>query len=162
MRILFSNLPSISTLGKFENGNRFGKLSFVLYERFRNRNFLARFYVFYYEGVHGWIHPVQECVKPLMHAHKVGLETGDNEFAMVGANMFCTAANFDVTQLFAILDLWIRFLSLQFRTMLPVGNRAGTSFSFNKDGNVESMVHICFDEAIMAIRSYLDAGQIWR
>jgi predicted ATPase len=75
-------------MGQLEYGNRFGKLSFTLYDRFKNRNFLARFYAVYYDGVHSWMYPVQESIKPLMYAHKVGLETGDNEFAMVRACCF--------------------------------------------------------------------------
>ena len=33
--------------------------------------------------MHCWTRPVQECSEPLMYAHRVGLETGDNEFALV-------------------------------------------------------------------------------
>jgi hypothetical protein len=41
------------------------------------------FAIVYYDGVHGWIRPVHESLKPLLYAHRVGLETGDSEFAMV-------------------------------------------------------------------------------
>ena len=64
-------------------GYEYGQIGLELNERFSNRSFLARFYAIYYGHVHPRLNPIQESVAPLMYAHQVGLETGDNEFSMV-------------------------------------------------------------------------------
>jgi hypothetical protein len=72
-----------SNLGDTDEGHRLGNISRILFERFPNRNFLPRFYVAYYSYVHPRTNPIDECMQQLVYAQQVGLQTGDNECAMV-------------------------------------------------------------------------------
>lgn len=64
-------------------GCRLGNLAMKIFGTFNNRNFLARVYGIYYFIVHCYTNPIQNSIEPLMYGHRVGLETGDIEFAVV-------------------------------------------------------------------------------
>jgi predicted ATPase len=70
-------------------GYRFGRLGIRLYEKFDTKAWLGRVSAAYYGCVHGWKKPIQEALEPLKYAHRVGLETGDIEFAMLNSNIYC-------------------------------------------------------------------------
>jgi predicted ATPase len=79
-------------VGFVDEGYRFGQVARSVFDRFQNRNFHTRFYSVYYLGVHSYKHPVSECTGPVKNAYLVGLETGDNEFAMVRL-VYCSFGN---------------------------------------------------------------------
>lgn len=66
-----------------KEGYRYGDLSMLIYERFQAKSWLARLFTAYYGSIHAWRRPISEALVPLQLAHRVGLETGDIEFAMI-------------------------------------------------------------------------------
>jgi len=54
-----------------------------MYEEFKNQAWLCRVSVAFYGCVCTWKEPVTKTVGPLDHAYRVGLGTGDIEYAMV-------------------------------------------------------------------------------
>jgi hypothetical protein len=69
------------SLGDVKEGYRISQLGFSLYEVFDSKAWLARISALYFELVHGWINPIDECKLPLEYACHVGLESGDTEAA---------------------------------------------------------------------------------
>ena len=65
-----------------------GRMAFELNNVFDGKAWLCRISALYYGCVHGWKRPTAECLEPLTIAHEVGIESGDIEFAMLGANVF--------------------------------------------------------------------------
>jgi hypothetical protein len=66
----------------FKEGERIGKLSFSLYEKYDSKAWLARLSVLYFDFVHGWIRPLGSGTERLKEACQAGLESGDIEFAL--------------------------------------------------------------------------------
>jgi hypothetical protein len=82
-----------------DEGDRLGRLSLVLFDRFDNWSFLARFYSAYYVCVCAWRHPAQECLNPLLFASQVGKETGDIEFSMVSFTLNLLVSSLSSSQI---------------------------------------------------------------
>jgi hypothetical protein len=72
-----------------------------LYEKFKTKAALGILSAGYYGCVHGWKKPIQETLEPLKYAYRVGMETGDIEFAMMNANIYCWS-QLDITPLPAL------------------------------------------------------------
>jgi histidine kinase len=72
-----------------------------MYEKFKSKPWLGRVSAAYFGCVHPWKKPIQETLEPLKYAHRVGLETGDIEFAMLNANIYCWS-QLDITPLPAL------------------------------------------------------------
>jgi hypothetical protein len=70
-----------SHCGDIKEGYRISQLAFSLYEIFDSKAWLARLSATYFHLVYGWVTPLAECQWPLEHACRVGLESGDTEFA---------------------------------------------------------------------------------
>jgi len=81
-----------------DEGYRFGQLGFAIYERFAARAFLARLTALYFDGIHCWKHPAREMFGSLWNAYRVGLETGDVEFALLCAGL-PSLSKFDIEPL---------------------------------------------------------------
>ena len=64
-------------------GYRLGQAALLICERFQAKPFLSRLFAGYYGSVHSWARPVAETIEPLRRAHRLGLETGDIEFAFI-------------------------------------------------------------------------------
>jgi histidine kinase len=67
-------------------------------EKFKTKSWLGRVTAGYYGCIHGWKKPIQETLKPLEYAHRVGMETGNIEFALLNANIYCWS-QLDITPL---------------------------------------------------------------
>lgn len=80
-----------SGTNSIDEGYRVGKLGLAVFNRFQNKAFLARFSAMYYECIHFWKEPFQDCIAPLKKAYRVGMQTGDIECALLCANssLFC-------------------------------------------------------------------------
>uniref|UniRef100_A0A7S3DSP7 Uncharacterized protein n=1 Tax=Entomoneis paludosa TaxID=265537 RepID=A0A7S3DSP7_9STRA len=77
---------SVGAIGQDpDQSYRFGQLSFMLYEKYGTRAYLARISAIHFEGSHCWQRPASEMFGPLQNAYQVGLETGDVEFALLCA-----------------------------------------------------------------------------
>lgn len=72
-----------------KDGLRFGKLSLKLYEKYGNEAWLSRVWSFYYGAVSSWKEPLASTHAPLQHGFKVGLRTGDIEYALLNGSYFC-------------------------------------------------------------------------
>ena len=78
--------------GFVDPGNRFGELSLRLLDRFEAKEYIPRVYAAFYGCTYSWKKPLKDTLKPLMHAFKVGLQTGDMEAAFLCANLYCLNA----------------------------------------------------------------------
>jgi len=71
--------------GDIDRAYQFAQLSKETYKRYGIKAFLPRLSVIYFEGVHSWKRPVREMFAPLQSAYRIGMETGDVEFAALCA-----------------------------------------------------------------------------
>jgi predicted ATPase len=69
-----------------------------VYEKFDNKAWLGRVSAWFYGSVSLWKKPVRMIFEPLKNAHRVALETGDIDFAMLNANVYCWES-FDICTL---------------------------------------------------------------
>jgi hypothetical protein len=51
--------------------------------------FLPRVYAAFYGCIYPWKKPIRETLEPLLRAHRVGIQTGDVEYACLNANLYC-------------------------------------------------------------------------
>lgn len=71
-----------------ESALRFGELSVQLLERFQVREYIGRVYAAYYACIFPWKYPMRDGLGKLLHAHRIGLQTGDVEFSSLCANLW--------------------------------------------------------------------------
>jgi hypothetical protein len=76
-------------LGEVDDAFRYGELALVLLERFEAIEYLPRVYASFYGCIYPWKKPIRGTLKPLLHAHHVGMQTGDVLFAGLCAYMYC-------------------------------------------------------------------------
>jgi len=69
----------------FKGGYRYGQLALKLLDRFAAKEWLPRVYAGVFGIIHGWNLPMESALEPLSRAVRVGLETGDIEFACLNA-----------------------------------------------------------------------------
>lgn len=72
-----------------DQGYSYGKLGFKLCEKFKAKAWLSRISAGFYGCVHTWKRPIHEALEPMRYAYRIGLESGDIEFAMLNANLYC-------------------------------------------------------------------------
>jgi hypothetical protein len=72
-----------------EEGYRCGELALRIYEKFADKSWLGRVSAWFYGSVCVWKRPVRIIFEPLKTAHRMALETGDIDFAMLNANIYC-------------------------------------------------------------------------
>jgi histidine kinase len=68
---------------------RFGELSLELLEKFQVREYIPRVYAAYYACIHSWKHPIRDSLDHLLHAYRSGMQTGDIEYSLLCANLWC-------------------------------------------------------------------------
>jgi len=66
-------------------GTRFGNLSLKLLDRFQAKEWIPRVYGAVYGFIHSWTKPCESALEPLRRGYRIGLETGDIEFAILDA-----------------------------------------------------------------------------
>jgi histidine kinase len=81
-----------------EEGYRCGELAILIYQKFDAKAWLGRVSAWFYGSVCLWKRPVRQIFEPLKKAHRVALETGDIDFAMLNANIYCWES-FDICTL---------------------------------------------------------------
>ena len=67
---------------------RYGELGLELLDKFQVREYLPRVYAAYYACIFQWKYPLSESLDYLIHAQRVGMQTGDVEFACLCANLW--------------------------------------------------------------------------
>ena len=80
-----------------DTGLQYGKLGLELLDMFQVREYLPRTYSAYYASTFQFKYPLPDSLDYLMHAQRVGMQTGDAEFACLCANLWgCIALDTDV------------------------------------------------------------------
>lgn len=102
--------------GDVAHGQRFGALALRLTEEFRVDSWTARVSTMYYSSVLPWRRPFHESLKPMRVAKQVSLASGDIEFAMINANLFCVL-ELDVTP----IEILLKKISEYHTTMTRFG-----------------------------------------
>jgi histidine kinase len=74
-----------SGIGSMAEGYKSGQLSLLILEKFKSKEWVPRVYSPVYGIVLYWREPVQVCLQPLLDSYKIGLSTGDVEFACFSA-----------------------------------------------------------------------------
>jgi predicted ATPase len=75
-------------LGDIKTGYEYGRLALDLVEKFNIRATQSRVWMVVWFFVNHWKNPLRDSIKPLLEAYKIGLETGDLEFAAFSANVY--------------------------------------------------------------------------
>lgn len=75
-------------LGDINTGYEYGKLALNLVEKFNIQATRSRVWMVVWFFVNHWKNPVRNSINPTLEAYKVGLETGDLEFAAYSANVY--------------------------------------------------------------------------
>ena len=80
-----------------EAGLRYGALSLELLDMFQVREYLPRTYSAYYASTFQFKYPLPDSLDYLMHAQRIGMQTGDVEFACLCTNLWgCVALDTDI------------------------------------------------------------------
>lgn len=85
-------------VNEINEGFRYGELALQLYRQFDEKAWLGRFSAWFYGGVYLWKKPVRSIFDPLKSAHRVALESGDIDYAVLNANFYCWES-FDISSL---------------------------------------------------------------
>jgi hypothetical protein len=75
-------MTCLCSVNDIDEGYRLGQLGLALQEKFQLRVWLPRVASFYWLGIHTFKHPLATIITPLQRAQRVGIETGDIEFAL--------------------------------------------------------------------------------
>ena len=67
---------------------RYGELGLELLDMFQVREYLPRVYAAYYACIYPWRHHLPDALDHLIHAQRVGMQTGDVEFACLCSNLW--------------------------------------------------------------------------
>lgn len=76
----------LCTCGQIESGLRYGKLALELIEEWGAESFHARVAAFFWGAIVVQTRPLNESLPHLKEGHRIGLKTGDTEFAIVNAH----------------------------------------------------------------------------
>ncbi len=76
-------------LGDIDNGYRFGELMPKLADRFNAKDQECRILFFTNAFIRHWKDPLHTTLQPILNAYRIGLETGDIEFAAISAHNYC-------------------------------------------------------------------------
>jgi hypothetical protein len=88
---------------------RFGELGLELIEQLNLREYIPRVYAAYYACIHPYKYPVRDALDHLLHAHHIGVQTGDIEFSCMCANLWCYLSTDCGTPLDKIEAQWTTF-----------------------------------------------------
>jgi predicted ATPase len=102
-------LICLSAFHDVDSAVRYGQLGLKLLDSYGALEYLPRVYAAYYGVVHGWRYPIRDSLEPLLRAHRVGLQTGDHEFAYTCSNCYCYLALSGGVTLDAIMRRWTIF-----------------------------------------------------
>eukprot|EP00567_Pseudictyota_dubia_P009003 CAMPEP_0197460062 /NCGR_PEP_ID=MMETSP1175-20131217/53159_1 /TAXON_ID=1003142 /ORGANISM="Triceratium dubium, Strain CCMP147" /LENGTH=1524 /DNA_ID=CAMNT_0042995087 /DNA_START=1 /DNA_END=4575 /DNA_ORIENTATION=+ len=78
--------------GDFDGGYRLGRIALLVTEMFDAKDYHSRVYAIAYSLVVPWREPIQAAHIGLKRAIEFGVKTGDTEYAMISASMYCVSA----------------------------------------------------------------------
>jgi len=76
-------------MGKIELGYRFGQLGLSLLEQFNAKEIKAKTFMVFNAAIRPWKEHTKNTLAPLLEAYHGGFETGDLEYAVSAANIYC-------------------------------------------------------------------------
>jgi len=79
----------VGATGDVEKGARYAKLALQSLEQYKVYEYLPRVYAAVYGVIHAWTKPMKGALEPLLHAYRVGMQTGDAEYGGLCANLYC-------------------------------------------------------------------------
>ena len=82
----------------YEEAFQCGEIATSLYDKFDSKAWLGRVSAWFYGSVYLWKRPVRQIFEPMKRAHRIALESGDIDFAMLNANTYCWES-FDISSL---------------------------------------------------------------
>jgi histidine kinase len=82
----------------FDEGYRLGDLAMKIFDKFDTKAWIGRIAAWFYGSVCTWRKPILVIFDPIKKAHRVALETGDIDFAILNANIYCWES-FDISTL---------------------------------------------------------------
>ena len=80
----------LCSTGDVSKGYRYGTLALDILERYENTiaEWVPRVYSVFYGWIAPWKQPLRSTFAPTLHAHRVGLETGDIEYSSIGSHLY--------------------------------------------------------------------------
>lgn len=69
--------------------NRFARLGLILLERYKVVEYLPIVYAAVYGATFAWSRPLRESLAPLLEGNRIGVMTGNLEYAGICANQYC-------------------------------------------------------------------------
>jgi len=94
------------SMKRIDAANRFAGLSLKLLEFFGSVEYIPRVYAAVYGVIHPWKNPIRESLEPLLRAHRIGLQTGDLEFAHLCSSSYIFLAYKAGIELNSIMQRW--------------------------------------------------------
>lgn len=94
---------------KPDNAFRYGELGLELLDKFQVREYLPRIYAAYYACIFPWKYHLPESLDYLITAERVGMQTGDVEFACLCANLWGYIATDSDVPLDEVEIHWLNF-----------------------------------------------------
>ena len=85
----FYGLVLCSSIVGIESGYQFGQLSLKLLEQFETKTLLSKVYALFYIFIQPWKEHLVKSIEPLNRGVKLGLETGDVDYAAYNAASYC-------------------------------------------------------------------------
>lgn len=79
----------ISVKEDIDHAYRFGLLGQEIQRKFKSPIWLARAMTVFYGTIFCWKHNFASVLDPLIFAHRLSLASGDTEYAMISANLYC-------------------------------------------------------------------------
>ena len=95
--------------GDVDRAVRFGQLGLKLLDSFGATEYVPRVYAAYYGVIHSWRFPISDALEPLLRAHRVGLQTGDYEFAHLCSNSYCFLSVVAGVSIDEVMSHWSTF-----------------------------------------------------
>ena len=106
----FASLGMLAlTMGDIDKAFHFGELSLLLLETCGAVEYMPRVYAAFYGVIYSWKNPITHSLEPLLRAHRVGLQTGDVEFASLCSSCYCFLAFDAGVPLGKIMGQWTVF-----------------------------------------------------
>jgi len=86
----FCSYGLCGSMKDYMGSQRIGHLALLLVERMEAQEFLPRVHVTVYSGVFAWIRQTKLNLGPLLEGYKVGMRSGDNEYAFISGGGYCS------------------------------------------------------------------------
>jgi hypothetical protein len=122
-------------IGYYDEAFRFGQLGIKMLERSGHDKFVPRVYAAFYGAVYVLKRPVPEAIRKLHEGYRMGLQTGDYEYACLNANLYLYQSIYGCAQLPTVDQEYASMASV----MTALGQKTELRFSLSC---VQSIHHL--------------------